>query len=163
MAFRSPGDHQAHRIAPLQVQERGHAELVCDAVGLGQADPRYDEGVSVKMHAIAAQDVSSLEVPAFLIAQIAEGVLASLKAALEEQKGCCCISGQSVQHGLCAVIPPTDDQASGLGFHSHRQPGAREGFKLVGNRLITPDSGCNGTCRGCGDEFLDGWMDEGIP
>ena len=65
---------------------------------------------------------------------------------------------EHVQHGLCAVIPPTDDQASGLGFHVHRQPGAREGFKLFGKAHITPDSGCNGTCRGCGDEFLDGWM-----
>ena len=163
MAFRSSGDRQPHRQSSFHVNERCHAELVCDAVCLGQAHPRDDEVLPMLEHAVAAQDVSSLEIPPFLAAQIAEGVLASLRAALEEQKGCCCISGQSVQHGLCAVIPPTDDQASGLGFHSHRQPGAREGFKLVGNRLITPDSGCNGTCRGCGDEFLDGWMDEGIP
>ena len=140
------------------MNERRHAELICDAVGLCQAHPRDDEGVSVKMHAIAAQDVSSLEVPAFLIAQIAEGVLASLRAALEEQKRGGLIGMESVQHSLCAGIPSTDNQASGLPFHAHRQPDAREGFELGGKGRITPDCGCNGTCRGCGDEFLDGWM-----
>ena len=53
MVFRSPGDHHPHWIAPLQVQERRHAEPISDAVGLCEVQPRDDERLPMAVALVA--------------------------------------------------------------------------------------------------------------